>query len=938
MSVSNQVVSVPNIIGDSVRKVNVRLRKIPVEDVLSPVLAAACGDEISRSAAEKSKKLGGLSIDQPGFLRYNSSAWLAAGRELRQRTKPGEGCACGTAAPVQKGEEELTMLNREEELRFCRARRAAIELDFQNLNPEQRRAVLATEGPLLLLAGAGSGKTTVLIHRIANLIKYGRGSDSEEVPDWVTAADLAFLERYVEDPDPARKGEQERLCRLDPAVPWSIIAITFTNKAAGELKERLERMLGPEANDVWASTFHSACVRILRRDIEQLGYAKGFTIYDTADSERVVKDILRDFSLDDKTFPPKSILGYISRAKDAMKLGADYLTECEKAGDFRLVKIAKVYAEYERRLREANALDFDDIILHTVRLLQKFDDVRAYYQKKFRYVLIDEYQDTNNLQYQLASLLAGGYENFCVVGDDDQSIYRFRGATIENILSFENQYRGARVIRLEQNYRSTKNILEASNAVIRNNQGRKGKELWTDRGAGDKVQLYTAMNEHDEAQYVAAQILADFSAGRRWKEHAILYRMNAQSNQLEQAFKRNGVPYRIIGGIRFFDRAEVKDMLAYLCVVNNPNDDLRLNRIINNPPRGIGATTVERAQAIAAREGRSLWEVVRRAREYPDLQKAAAKLGQFAELVDELRRLSGEMELPDFYEELVARTGYAVMLEAKNTVEDRTRLENVRELLTSINGYLENDEEPSLSGFLDEIALYTDLDAHDPSEDCVVMMTMHSAKGLEFPVVFVVGVEEGIFPGIRAIGEPEEMEEERRLCYVAMTRAKEKLYMTCASQRMLFGRTSANRPSRFVGEIPPELVERGGRTFLSESGDSEGRWQSAPRTLERPARPRPDRGYSLGGGYGSYGNSYGGSALKGGRGAGRTPMPAEGTAKAALPEFRKGDSVIHKAFGRGMITGLTPMGGDALVEIAFDNVGTKKLMLKSAAQYMTREG
>lgn len=832
------------------------------------------------------------------------------------------------------------MLNQDEALRFCKARRAAIELDFQNLNPEQRQAVLATEGPLLLLAGAGSGKTTVLIHRIANLMKYGRGSDSDEVPEWVTPADLAFLEDYAARPDPARKGEQERLCRLEPAAPWSIIAITFTNKAAGELKERLERMLGPEANDIWASTFHSACVRILRRDIERLGFGSSFTIYDTADAERVVKDILKDFNLDDKTFPPKSILGYISRAKDAMKLGKDYLAECEKAGDYRLVKIAKVYVEYERRLREANALDFDDIIFHTVRLLQGFEEVRTYYQRKFRYVLIDEYQDTNNLQYQLASTLAGGYENFCVVGDDDQSIYRFRGATIENILSFEGQYKGARVIRLEQNYRSTKNILEASNAVIRNNQGRKGKELWTDHGAGDKVRLYTAMNEHDEAQYVAAQILTGFSGGRKWRDHAVLYRMNAQSNQLEQAFKRNGVPYRIIGGIRFFDRAEVKDMLAYLCVVNNPRDDLRLGRIINNPPRGIGGTTVERAQAIAAREGLSLWEVVRSAREYPELQKSAAKLAQFSDLVEDLRRLAGELSLPDFYEEAVARTGYAVMLEQKNTVEDRTRLENVRELLTSINGYLENAEEPSLAGFLDEIALYTDLDAHDPSEDSVVMMTMHSAKGLEFPVVFVVGAEEGIFPGIRAIGEPEEMEEERRLCYVAMTRAKEKLYMTCASQRMIFGRTSSNRPSRFVGEIPPELVERSGRTFRSEGDDAAGHWQSAPQRSERRARPAPDRGYSVGGGYsGSYSSagSYGGT--RAGTAAGRTAASAAAPAggKAPLPEFRKGDSVVHKAFGRGMITALTPMGGDALVEIAFDDVGTKKLMLKSAAQYMTRE-
>ena len=479
------------------------------------------------------------------------------------------------------------MLDHEQELRFCKARRAAIAREFARLNPEQQRAVLATEGPLLLLAGAGSGKTTVLIHRIANLMKYGRGSDSPEVPQWVTGDDLTFLEGYAATGQGDRE-RQERLCRLDPAVPWSILAITFTNKAAGELKDRLAALLGPGAEDIWASTFHSACVRILRRDIERLGFASSFTIYDTDDSLRVIKDCLKDLNLDEKQFPPRTVLGYLSRAKDAMKLADQYLAECEKAGDYRLTRIAQVYVEYQRRLWEANALDFDDIILHTVRLLQQFDDVREYYQRKFRYVLIDEYQDTNNLQYLLASTLAGGYENFCVVGDDDQSIYRFRGATIENILSFESQYKGARVIRLEQNYRSTKNILEASNAVIRNNEGRKGKELWTEHEAGDKVHCYTAMNEHDEAQFVAAQILAGFSAGRGWRDHAVLYRMNAQSNQLEQAFKRNGIPYRIIGGIRFFDRAEVKDMMAYLCAVNNPNDDLRLSRIINNPPRGAG--------------------------------------------------------------------------------------------------------------------------------------------------------------------------------------------------------------------------------------------------------------------------------------------------------------------------------------------------------------
>ena len=860
------------------------------------------------------------------------------------------------------------MLNHDQEIRFAKARRRAIEREFSNLNPEQRKAALATEGPLLLLAGAGSGKTTVLIHRVANLMKYGRGSDSAEAPGFATEDDLAFLEEYARTGQ-GDKGRQEQLCRLEPAAPWTILAITFTNKAAGELKERLTRMLGPSANDIWASTFHSACARILRRDIDKLGFSTSFTIYDTDDSLRVIKDCLKDLNVDDKQFPPRSVMGYISRAKDAMKLAPEYLAECEKSGDFRLGKIAKIYMEYQRRLWEANALDFDDIILHTVRLLKGFDDVREYYQRKFRYVLIDEYQDTNNLQYLLASTLAGGYENFCVVGDDDQSIYRFRGATIENILSFEKQYKGARVIRLEENYRSTGHILDAANAVIRNNQGRKGKELWTKAGAGEMLQLYTAMNENDEARYVADQILEGFGQGRKWKDHAILYRMNAQSNQLEQAFKRSGVPYRIIGGTRFFDRAEVKDVLAYLAVLDNPEDDLRLTRIINNPPRGIGARTVEIAQELARRDESSFYAVIDNAALYPELQKASKKLGEFTRLIQELYQLLAEnqLTLPEFYEELLVRTGYAVMLESRNTVEDRTRLENVRELLTSINSYLENraDQEESLSdalhGFLDEIALYTDLDSHDPDQDCVVMMTMHAAKGLEFPVVFVVGAEEGIFPGIRAIGETEEMEEERRLCYVAMTRAREKLYLTCAGQRMLFGRTSSNLPSRFVEEIPAQHLERSGRSFLSEAEEGDG-WGGMP---------------SRSSGYAGYGGAYGGPYQRTAYGAGRaarqerspggTARPAGGSParpslggfdramasrgtsapRAAAPkpgagggapalQLNKGDMVRHKAFGQGMVLSVQDTGGDHLVEIAFDNVGTKRLMLKYAAAQMEK--
>ena len=825
------------------------------------------------------------------------------------------------------------MLTHQQETEFCRLRRAVIAQNYPNLNPEQQKAVLATEGPLLLLAGAGSGKTTVLIHRVANLIRYGRGSDSDEVPVWVTEDDLAFLKNYAAHPDKEQKLQADRLCALEPAAPWTIIAITFTNKAAGELKDRLEKMLGTSARDVWASTFHSACVRILRRDIEKLGFPSSFTIYDTDDSQRVMKDCIRELNFDDKQFPPRSVLGTISQAKDKLRLAKDFAMDAARSGDFRLQKIAQLYTAYEKRLWEAGALDFDDIILHTVRLLQEHEDVRTYYQKKFRYVLIDEYQDTNNLQYLLASLLAGGHGNICVVGDDDQSIYRFRGATIENILSFEEQYRDCRTIRLEQNYRSTKNILAAANAVIKNNRGRKGKELWTAGAEGDKVSLYTAMNENDEARYVADRLMADYRAGMKWNAHAILYRMNAQSNQLEVAFKRSGIPYRIIGGTRFFDRAEVKDMLAYLCAIQNHADDLRLTRIINNPPRGIGNATVEKARAIAAQDGLSVWDVISDAAAYPELQKSAKKLGEFVALIDGLAGLSRTMDLESFYEEVVSRTGYSTMLLTKDDMESRTRLENVRELLTSVKDYAQrNRADASLAGFLDEIALYTDLDSHDPNEDAVVMMTMHAAKGLEFPAVFVVGMEEGIFPGLRAIGEAAEMEEERRLCYVALTRAKERLYLTCAGQRMLFGHTNNNRPSRFTGEIPAELLEQSGRSYLDPTpmGDGDG--------FDRAPRPRTS----------TYREPFRQNASGGERRSTYTPerqkktvsRPVFQSAAAkpgpALPEYREGDVLEHKAFGRGTVLSAQKTGGDVLLEIAFDKVGTKRLMLKYTAQLMKK--
>ena len=636
------------------------------------------------------------------------------------------------------------MLSEEKQLQFAALRRRVIAQAFGNLNPRQLEGVLTTEGPLLLLAGAGSGKTTVLIHRIANLLRYGRGADAQEVPDHITEEDVRFLAEYVEKtaPDEWETSRANLLCALEPAAPWQVIAITFTNKAAGELKQRLEEKIGPDARDVWAATFHSACVRILRRDIEKLGFPASFTIYDTDDSLRVIKECLKELNMDDKAFQPRTVLGYISRAKDEMLLAQAYLDQCKAKGDFRLQKIANVYLAYEKKLWAAGALDFDDIILHTVRLLQGFDDVRTYYQRKFRYVLIDEYQDTNHLQYLLAALLAGGQKNICVVGDDDQSIYRFRGATIENILSFEQEYQNARVIRLEQNYRSTGNILEAANAVIRNNRGRKGKNLWTDHGEGEKVQFYTAGNEREEGMYVATQLLRAYGEGKQWRDCAVLYRMNALSNQIEMALKSNSIPYRVVGGFRFFERAEVKDMLSYLCVIHNPQDDLRLLRVVNNPPRGIGAKTMEHARGIAAQEGRSLWDVLSNAGQIPALKKAAPKFQTFVDLIRSMQRLAEEVDLPTFYETLIQASGYGEMLSAKTDHESKSRLENIHELSSSISGYLEHAEDPSLGGFLDEVALYTDLDSVEEADNCVTLMTMHAAKGLEFPCVFLPGFED----------------------------------------------------------------------------------------------------------------------------------------------------------------------------------------------------
>ena len=606
--------------------------------------------------------------------------------------------------------------------RYAAARQAVIAWDFRRLNPMQRQAAMTTEGPLLLLAGAGSGKTTVLIQRVYNLLTYGRGSDCEEAPEWASEEDLRFLENFPERPEALEMDRARRLCAVDVPRPWEIIAITFTNKAAGELKDRLAARLGPMANDVWASTFHSACVRILRRDADRIGFDKNFTIYDTDDSKRVLRDIIKELNLDEKAFPPKSALSIISGAKDKYESPEDFAAKHNSEADWKLSRIAKVYAAYAKKLRSANAMDFDDIIYHTVTLLRQEPEVLAYYQNKFRYVLVDEYQDTNHLQYLLTSLLAGGRKNLCVVGDDDQSIYRFRGANIENILSFEKQYKDARVIRLEQNYRSTQNILDAANAVIKNNQGRKGKTLWTDNGSGETVTVKTTFSESDEANYVVGEIMMAVNRGRKFRDAAVLYRMNAQSNALEYAMRRNGVPYKIVGGMKFFDRAEVKDMLAYLCVLNNPLDDLRLRRIVNSPARGIGATTMDKVADLAAAQGASLYEIIRNADLFPELKAAKAKLLKFADLIDGLRRQGAELALPEFYDAVCAQSGYVKALEEKNDLESRGRIENVEELKSNILGFLERDpEDATLSGFLNEIALYTDLDSLEGGDDCVTI-------------------------------------------------------------------------------------------------------------------------------------------------------------------------------------------------------------------------
>ena len=727
---------------------------------------------------------------------------------------------------------------------------------LKKMNPRQLEAVLHTEGPLLILAGAGSGKTTVLINRIAYIIDQSL------------------------------------------AKPWQILAITFTNKAAGELKERLTAMLGDTGGDVWAATFHSTCARILRRDGDRIGYSSHFTVYDTDDSKRLVKDCQKALNIDDKMISHKSILSEISHAKDSMLSPADY--QAAAGSDFRLAKIGAVYELYQKRLREADAMDFDDLLGNTVELFRQCPDVLEYYQNRFHYIMVDEYQDTNQVQYEFVRLLAGKSKNLCVVGDDDQSIYKFRGATIENIMSFEKSYPNAKVIRLEQNYRSTKNILNAANAVISNNEERKGKTLWTENPEGDKIQIHTSSNEQDEAGFVATTILEQVAKGRKYSDFAVLYRMNSQSNILEKVFVKSGIPYRIIGGHRFYERREIRDMIAYLSVINNPSDEIRLRRIVNQPKRSIGDKTIATASEIAGALGESLLEVLGRADEFDSLRRASVKLKAFYDMMQELIDANDDesVSLHELYELILEKTGYIEALRGEKE-EAETRIENINELASNLLKFQEeNGEEATLSAFLEEVSLMTDIDNYDETADTVVMMTMHSAKGLEFPVVFLPGFEEGIFPGLQAIYDPNEIQEERRLCYVAITRAKESLYLLNADSRMLFGSTSRNRPSRFSLEIPLDLINK----------TREQDWRKPDLGTKMPVAETELRRKSAT------------AAMHFGQ---VTPPARSGNV------FKTGDMVQHKTFGKGLVISATPMGNDVLLEIAFEQ-GTKKLMANFA--------
>ncbi len=760
---------------------------------------------------------------------------------------------------------------------------------FHSLNEQQQQAVFSVNGPVLVLAGAGSGKTTAIISRIVNMIYFGDGY--AQADGYLPEEDAVWLQAYIDGKEPEDVERLREILAIAPIRPWNILAITFTNKAAGEMRARLASTLGEElASSVHASTFHSACVQILRRSIERLGYGSDFAIYDADDSRKLMKSCLADCNVSEKQFPPRGIVQEISNAKDAM-ISPEEMWE-DAGEDYRKQTVARLYAAYQRHLRESNALDFDDIIYLTVELFRRFPEELAKYQYRFPYVLVDEYQDTNHAQYQLISLLTHASGNLCVVGDDDQSIYRFRGATIENILGFEEEFPDCTVIRLEQNYRSTQNILDAANSVIANNTGRKSKHLWTNAGAGEKITWYRAADESDESAYVSDTILKQVKAGEKYSDHAILYRMNAQSNMLERALVHKGIPYRIYGGTRFYDRKEIKDILAYMSIVENPNDRVRFERIVNEPKRGIGNATLALLLQISQDLHLSPLEVLQNVEQYPALSKKKTALKKFAELWEALITAEREQPLEQFLDTILEKTGYHGMLESMGE-EGTFRLENIEELKTSILTYQNEAEEASLGGFLEEISLYTDVDKYEPDQDTVMLMTVHSAKGLEFRNVFLVGMEQGVFPGNRSLSTPQDLEEERRLAYVALTRAKEKLTLTTAASRMLFGMTMRNPPSQFLEEIDKSLLEEKTSRRQSKRGIPAGNAESVQSIslLQQQMAASKNRVY-----------------------------------QAQPKEFHVGERVRHAVFGDGTVLSITKMANDAMLEVGFDQVGTKRLM------------
>ena len=871
---------------------------------------------------------------------------------------------------------------------FCKLRDTYIEKQFGRLNEMQRAAVFTTSGPLLILAGAGSGKTTVLVNRIANLIRFGSAHGSSWTPREVTEDDVKALRTALMTGTDA-PGWLDGMLRKDAVRSWNVMAITFTNKAAGELKERLRNMLGGEEGDeVFASTFHSACVRILRRWAEEIGYPRSFTIYDTDDSQRVMKTVYKELSVDDKFFPVKSAVNQMSRWKDQLVSPAEALQTPAK--DTKGALAARVYAAYEKKLKEAGAFDFDDLIYQTVQLLAEHKEVRDFYQNKYRYLLVDEYQDTSVAQFRLVSLLTGPEKNICVVGDDDQSIYRFRGATIENILNFERVYPGTKTIRLEQNYRSTSNILNAANCVIQHNTERKGKTLWTQNGEGDKVQVYTAENEQDEASHIADIIGQHLREGGHLADHAVLYRMNAQSAPLESYFTRAGIPHKIVGGQRFNDRKEVKDIHSYMSIVANPRDDVRLRRIINEPARKIGATTIDVIADLAGQEGVSMLEIIRHADQYAKLSRAIAPLYKFYQIYERLQDSLENKTLDEFASDVIEITGYKAMLEAdaaKGHEDAADRLQNLGQLVNNVKNYCDqHGEEASLEGYLEDIALISDIDNYNESADQVVLMTIHSAKGLEFPYVFLIGMEEGVFPSEMSKYSEADLEEERRLAYVGITRAKKELYISNSVTRMLYGRTQRNEPSRFLREIEPEYLEETRSPVLEQRSRLGGLGSSYSDTvpggasgysgasgwgrgsssygsyggstgygnrsgyLNREYNAGESRGFGSGyagrgsssSGYGSsYGSHSGSVGGPGGFGSGysrpavpKTPAKqinftgtlATKTNANTTKHYEPGDVVEHKVFGRGTVVAVKPAAGDQIVEIRFEKVGIKKTM------------